>query len=211
MAMEKKYYLVGLVILLGMNILAWTAVYDLKDGETLKVYFFDVGQGDSELIETPQGHQILIDGGPNSTVLEKLGAEMPFWDRTIDLVILTHPEKDHTAGLIDVLERYKVENILWTGVVRDTPEYDAWAEAVRQEGAKVVIARAGEKIFAGDAQLNVLSPLENIAGEKLKNSNDSSVVAKLIYGNNSFLFTGDLTSSGEGQFLQTEKMLIRMY
>ena len=107
-------------VLFGLNVLAWVAVYDLSQSQLLEIVFFDVGQGDAIFIETPQGHQILIDGGPDSTVLERLGDEVPFWDRTIDLIILTHPEQDHVSGLIDVLKRYKVENILWTGVLKDT-------------------------------------------------------------------------------------------
>ena len=120
---SKKIILVIFGILIGLNILAWLAVYDLSKSQFLEVNFFDVGQGDSIFIETPQRHQILIDGGPDETILEKLGREMPFWDRTIDLIILTHPEHDHLAGLIEVLKRYKVENILWTGVSRTTSEY----------------------------------------------------------------------------------------
>ena len=92
-------------VLFGFNILAWVAVYDLSRAQLLEVVFFDVGQGDAILIETPQRQQILIDGGPSSAILEKLGDEMPFWDRMIDLIILTHPEHDHIAGLIEVLKK----------------------------------------------------------------------------------------------------------
>ena len=77
--------------LFSLNILAWIAVYDLSQPRFLEVTFFDVGQGDAIFIETPQRHQILIDGGPSSPISEKLTKEMPFWDRTIDLIVLTHP------------------------------------------------------------------------------------------------------------------------
>src|SRR3989339_2204598 len=117
--MEKKSVPIILGVLFCFNILAWIGVWELSQTE-LEVTFFDVGQGDAIFIETPQNQQILIDGGPASIILEKLGREMPFWDRTIDLIILTHPEHDHMAGLIEVLKRYQVGNILWTGVVRDT-------------------------------------------------------------------------------------------
>src|SRR3989344_5904007 len=112
----------ALIILSGLaviNILAWIVVYDLSKPAFLEVVFFDVGQGDAIFIETPERHQVLIDGGPDSVILEKLARSMPFWDRTIDLIILTHPEADHLTGLLDVLARYKAKNILWTGVVRD--------------------------------------------------------------------------------------------
>ena len=76
-----------------MNIFAWITVYDLNQPKFLEVSFFDVDQGDAIFIKTPQRHQILIDGGPDSTILEKLGQEMPFWDKSIDMIILSHPEQ----------------------------------------------------------------------------------------------------------------------
>jgi len=184
-------------ILFLANILAWIAVYDLNQPQLLEVSFFDVGQGDSIFIETPQNHQILIDGGPSSLVLEKLGKEMPFWDRTIDLVILTHPEYDHLAGLIEVLKSYEVENVLWTGIIRDTDEYKEWQESLEEEKAKVEIARAGQKVKAGKVYLDILHPLQNLEGQTLKDSNNTSIVCRLVFGQNSFLFTGDIYKSVE--------------
>ncbi len=94
MSYNKKnstFWILGALFL--ANILAWVVVYDLNKNQLLEVNFFDVGQGDAIFIETPKNYQILIDGGPGSAVLEKLGKEMPFWDRTIDLIVLTHPEQ----------------------------------------------------------------------------------------------------------------------
>ncbi len=104
---NSKRNLVPLILggLLLANVFAWAVVYSLSRPRFLEVNFFNVGQGDSAFIQTPGRYQILIDGGPSSVVLEKLAKEMPFWDRTIDLIILTHPEKDHMAGLLDVLKR----------------------------------------------------------------------------------------------------------
>ena len=82
---KKNSVVVILGILVSLNILAWVVAYDLNRPHFLEVNFFNVGQGDSIFIETPERNQILIDGGPDSTILEKLGQEMPFWDRTIDL------------------------------------------------------------------------------------------------------------------------------
>ena len=102
--MRKNSVFIILVILAGLNILPWLAVWDLAGSGGVEVTFFDVGQGDSIFIETPERTQILIDGGPSSAILEKLGKEMPFWDRTIDFVILSHPEQD----------QFKI----WTGLCR---------------------------------------------------------------------------------------------
>jgi competence protein ComEC len=167
----------------------------------LEVNFFDVGQGDAIFIETPERHQILIDGGSTSIILKKLGKEMPFWDRTIDLIILTHPEHDHLAGLIEILKRYKVENILWTGVQRDTAGFREWQKLIEEEKAKIFIAQAGQKIhlsrFNLDKYIEVLYPFENLEGKKFKNTNNTSIIAKLVFSENSFLFTGDAYKSVE--------------
>jgi competence protein ComEC len=209
MSAEKKkivfWLLTGLFL---ANLFVWLAVYDLSKNRFLEVNFFDVGQGDSIFIKTSQRNQILIDGGPTSVILEKLKKEMPFWDRTIDLIILTHPEKDHMSGLLDVLKRYKVENILWTGVVRDTAEYEEWKKLIQKEGAKIFIARAGQVISGGRTSagrfgLSVLSPSENLEGKIMKDSNDTSIVAKLTFSENSFLFTGDISKSAEKGLLLT--------
>ena len=202
--MQKRtnFIAVIFIVLILLNLLAWSAVFELKDAGKLKVVFFAVGQGDAAFIETPGQNQILIDGGPNARVLEKLGEEMPFWDRTIDLIILTHPEQDHIAGLLEVLKRYKVENILWTAVVRDTAEYKEWQNLLKTEGARVFIAEAGEtglKMVKSEKPWNlaILSPRENLSGKIMRDSNDTSVAARLVFGQTSFLFTGDLKKRGE--------------
>lgn len=199
---NRKVPLIFLGFLAFLDILAWLAVFDLSKQEFLEVNFFAVGQGDATFIETPGGHQILIDGGPNALVLEKLGNTMPFWDRTIDLIILSHPEKDHFAGLIGVLKKYNIEYILWSGVMRETPEYKEWMELIAKEGAGIKIAEAGGKIILGDAEIKILYPFESQEGILLKDSNDSSIVAKLIFGRRSFLFTGDISGKAESDLVQ---------
>ena len=104
---NKKLIWIVLGILVCVNIVAWVVVKELSSSD-LEVVVFDVGQGDSIFIETSDGFQVLIDGGPGLTVLEKLGQEMAFYDRTIDLIILTHPDHDHLFGLLEVLKRYKI-------------------------------------------------------------------------------------------------------
>ena len=205
---RKNDVFVIIGILFGLNILAWLAVYDLNKPQLLEVNFFDVGQGEAIFIETPSRHQILIDGGPSSLILEKLAESLPFWDRTIDLIILTHPEHDHLAGLIEVLKRYKVENILWTGVLRDTAEYKEWVKLIKDEGAKIKIAQASQRINLSTYEVNryidILYPFENLEGQELENSNNTSIVAKLIFGENSFLFTGDAYKSVEKKLVDKE-------
>ena len=172
----------------------------MAENSNLKVEFFDVGQGDAIFIQTPENHQILVDGGPGSAVVGKLAEEMPFWDRTIDLIILTHPESDHMAGIMEVLQRYKVDYFLWTGIVRITPEYKRMAEILNQKKSKTKVktVSAGEIVKAGNVSIDILYPFKNLAGQEFKNtSNDTCVVSRLVFGKSSFLFTGDISKAAE--------------
>jgi len=200
--MLRKFLILFVILLSLANFYLWQYILQL-DGN-LQVVFFDVGQGDAIFVETPEGHQILIDGGPSKRILGKLAMEMPFWDRTLDLVILTHPESDHLRGLNYVLGRYKVENILWNGVLRDTEVFKEWQEVLKEEKANEVIAQAGQKIKAGNTKIFILYPFENLKGKKYKDSNDTSVIARLVFYKNSFLFTGDATKKTEWQLLDGE-------
>lgn len=197
----NKVLLGGIIFLLFANFFVWQEVWGLGGG--LEVTFFDVGQGDSIFIETPEGHQLLIDGGPSGgRILGKLGDGMPFWDRSLDLVVLTHPDYDHLRGLLDVLDRYKVENILWTGALRETKTFGTWLEKLDAENANVVIAQKGQSIRAGDSQFYVFHPFESLEGVMMeKGSNESSIVMKLVYGQNTFLFTGDISKKEESGIL----------
>lgn len=204
MIKQRKFLWLILVLLFLTNIFVWQEIFDLIH-PNLEVVFFDVGQGDAIFIETPQGHQILIDGGSGKIILEKLAAKLPFWDRTLDLVILTHPEKDHLGGLIWVLNRYKVANILWTGVLRDTNVFKEWQGKLKKEEANIIIAEAGQRIKASNVQIFILSPQESLEGEFLKeSSNDSSVVSQVFFGETTFLFTGDITQKIEKEILGKE-------
>jgi len=214
--MRKKIILFITVLLLFLNILSWEEVFVLASNDDLKVDFLDVGQGDSFFIQTPENHQILIDGGPDTSALQKISSLMPFWDKTIDLVILTHPESDHMQGLLDILQRYKADYILWTGIKKSETkgysQYDTWMDILAKQknmGAKILIADANQEIKAGKLLIDTLYPLENLEGKEMKNtSNDTCVVSKLIFGNNSFLFTGDISFATEKDIINSGENLL---
>lgn len=190
------------VIIFVVLILAWVWVLNEERQEFLEIDFYDVGQEDAIFIETPGKKQILVDGGPDLTILEKLGRELPFWDRYIDLVVLTHPEYDHLGGLIEVIKRYEIGRILTTGVVRDTAEYAEWQRIIEKENIPIIIARAGGVINLGnDIQLIILHPFENLAGQEMKRSNKSSIVTQLVYGNLEVLLTGDIEKKIEKELI----------
>lgn len=190
-------------IAFAILILAWVWVFIEERQEFLEIDFYDVGQGDSIFIETPAKKQVLVDGGPDLTILEKLGKELPFWNRYIDLVVLTHPEYDHMAGLIEVIKRYEIGGILTTGVVRDTAEYQEWEKIIKEENIPIYIAQAGEVINLGnDINLIVLHPFENLSGQEIKNSNNTSIVAQLVYKDFELLLTGDIEKKIEKELVE---------
>ncbi len=197
---SKKFLIIILGFLFSLNLLAWVYVYNLDKDRFLEINFLDVGQGDAIFIETPNKQQILIDGGSDLTILGKLGKDMPFYDRSIDLIILSHPEKDHMFGLLEVLKRYKIKNILWTGIIRDTPEWQEWENLIKTEDAQIKVVKAGEKIILSSNPLiffEILFPFDNLGNQEFKDSNNTSIVARLIFKEDSFLFTGDIEKSIE--------------
>lgn len=165
----------------------------------LTVRFLDVGQGDSILIEGPTGVQVLVDGGPDSSAVRLLGQYMPFWDHTLDAVVATHPDADHIGGLKDVLARYDVGYIIEPGAVNDTRAWQAFldnAENEMKHGASHVVARAGQRLdLGGGAYADVLYPDHDVT--QVKDTNDASVVLHVVYGETSFMLTGDAPAKVE--------------
>ncbi|MBI2640735.1 MAG: MBL fold metallo-hydrolase [Candidatus Sungbacteria bacterium] len=189
---KKNAKLISLIILGALAVVIWYAVFYLEGRQNLLVSFFDIGQGDSVFIEVPSGNQILVDGGPSDRILAKLGRAMPFWDRSIDLLILTHPHADHVTGLFEVLKRYDIGMVLESGAEYSTPEYKEWHELLQKKKVPVAIAHAGEKLILGKGTiLDVLSPWDNYVSVSLKNPHDANIVGRLTYGQNSILLMGD--------------------
>ncbi len=164
------------------NIVVYIFVYQQKPGP-LKVYFLDVGQGDAIFVETPTHKQLLVDAGRNNKILSLLGSSMPFGDRSLDIVIGTHPDSDHVGGLVGVRERYKI------GLELDN-----------------TTAKRGQAINFGDGvRLTILFPDRDITGWE---DNDASVVARLDYGESSFLLTGDATLKTESILMSLDKEIL---
>ena len=189
--MFSKKQIIILSALILFLILAFAV--DSKGETGLKVYFLDVGQGDSIFIETENKMQILVDGGPDNRVIQKLSEVMPFWDRTIDLVVLTHTDRDHIGGLPEVLKRYKVKGIIETGIECEKPECLAWEELKGKEKAANILVKLGDSVILDEnTRILILNPFDSMADKKVSKTNNTSVVAKLIYGQYSVLLTGDI-------------------
>jgi beta-lactamase superfamily II metal-dependent hydrolase len=164
----------------------------------LEVVFLNVGQGDAILI-SEGSNQILIDGGRDGKLLlEKLGKHVPFWDRDIEIIVATHPDQDHIGGLIDVLKSYRVYSVLKTNAQSDSETYKKLEEKIIAENAQKVEAKKNVTVKLSDGTTaEVLFPLNSLPEAVDEVSNDNSAVIKLTYGENKFIFTGDLPSTQE--------------
>ena len=192
-----------LLILLGLNGLTWYGIYH-RPAPALAVSVLDIGQGDSILVKGPTGITMLVDGGPDHSVLRQLPKELPLFDRHIDMVVETHPDKDHIAGLVDVFDRYDVSYFMSPGIPDDTSTSKALVHAAAVEpGAHSFIARRGMRIrLGGGAYADVLFPDRDESTQTT--TNDGSTVMHVVYGTTSFMLTGDLPSPFEDYLVQLD-------
>ncbi len=179
------------------TVLSWSAVASLPDGR-LHLWFLDVGQGDGIFIQTPSGRQVLVDGGASpETLFAELGAVMPFWDRTIDLLVLTHPDGDHMAAQTEAPARYQVDFAIYTTHAAQHPDAVLWRERMTINAVTVLEQATGSWLDLGDGvALWVLwPPAEGVQAKDV--DNEHSLVLKLVYGDFSALLTGDAGLASE--------------
>ncbi|MCB0211782.1 MAG: DNA internalization-related competence protein ComEC/Rec2 [Anaerolineae bacterium] len=202
-SLQTRLWVGGLAVIV---VLIWLAVLSLPDGH-LHVAYLDVGQGDAILITLPEGDQILIDGGPSATDLNwRLGQEMPFWDRTLELVINTHPDADHLGGLVSLLDRYTVERALVADVEGTSQLYRTWEAELHKVKLTPVVAQAGTPLHLGqNVTATILSPGPAVA--HIDEPNNHSIVLHLQFGQVSFLFSGDIEAPVEQRLVQIDAPL----
>jgi len=198
-----KYFV--LIIFLGTTIWTWSVIFEQISDGILEITFFDIGQGDSIFIETSDGKQVLIDGGPDNSILEKLNQTMSFYDRTIDLVILTHPDADHITGLVKVLNYYQIEHILTSGLEKDTAIYMKWKELIEEKNISLSLAQQGQRIILqNNVILEVLWPDQNLISSYSNPANNVSVVTRLVYDDIEILLTGDIEKKVENYLVNQD-------
>lgn len=182
----------ALVFLVASTLcLSWISIRENRHGQ-LTVAFLDVGQGDGIFIDSPTGTQVLIDGGPDANLLRALPHVLPWYDRHIDLVVVTNPDKDHYEGFIPLLSRYSVDAVLEPGTVSKTPTYATLEKEITDHRIPKIIARRGQVIdIGGGAYIEILFPDRDASG---LSSNDGSIVARLVYGDTSVALQGDSTA-----------------
>ncbi|MFH1472935.1 MAG: ComEC/Rec2 family competence protein [bacterium] len=200
-----KEAIVGTLIF--SNLIVWRAVYDRRPSDILSVYFLDVGQGDAIFVDSPQHKRILLDGGANRKVLSELGKILPFADKRIDVIVESHPDKDHIGGLPEVVSRYDVGMFLEPGVDSDNTIDEELHHRLDAKGVPQLIARRGMVLNMGDGvKFLILFPNQDVSWWK---TNDASIVAKVIYGDQSFLLTGDSPIKTEGILLNLDKSILQ--
>jgi len=198
----KKVPPIILGLLFFANIAVWFAIFHTNAG-VLRVSFLDVGQGDAIFIEGPNGNQVLIDGGRDRSVTRALGDVMPFYDRSIDVVIATHPDADHIGGLPYVLERFTVGAVIENGTTAETGVYEGFARMRDESGAAIYTAVRGMVIDLGrGVYLRVLYPDGVVRGGE---ANDGSIITQLIYGETEVLLTGDASKRIEEYLVVLDK------
>lgn len=198
----KKILLAGIVTLFSSGYFYFTSQ---PDG-LLHVFFLNVGQGDSILIRTPSGKNILVDGGPAKKVLLELNETLP-WNSVLDYVVLTHPDRDHIEGLISVLKRYRVKHVLTTGFYKNDYFSQAFLKLVREKEIPVTLAEAdGDIIFNDGVIFDILFPFSQHM-EISDATNQTSLVAEVIYGENEILLTGDADMSIEEKLIRVTDSL----
>ncbi|MEK7552372.1 MAG: MBL fold metallo-hydrolase [Patescibacteria group bacterium] len=192
LARHSKEYLVSLLIL--VNVFVWYVVA-WEQNDKLLVYFLDIGQGDSIFIKSPSGNKMIVDGGPGKTVLQELSKVLPFHDRKIDVVVSTHPDKDHIGGLVEVLKNYDVDFEIDPNVNAETAVLGNFEVALSKKDTKRIVARRGVTVdLGGGAKFIILFPDRDVLDVE---TNVASIVGKLVYGEKSFLLTGDSPQSIE--------------
>jgi competence protein ComEC len=200
---KRKFSFFHLILFVVLCVFAWSTYSSAsqKDG-LLHIYFLDVGQGDAIFIETPNGNQVLIDGGPDGSILSQLSQVMPFYDKDIDLLVASHPHSDHIAGLVDVLNRYEVKSFLEAEEGYDSSIFRAMKEAIANEGLQEIEAISGKVIDLGSGvTLTVLYPFKSAQGISTKEAHEYMVVTLLKYNNFEMLLTGDMEDEVERQLI----------
>lgn len=159
----------------------------------LKVYFLNVGQGDAILINYLVNYQVLIDAGPSGEkLLSEMGKYMPRGDKKIELVILTHPDKDHLAGFLDLLDNFQIDLFLTNGQKTESQVWLNLEEKIKEKSIKTEALYEGSFWQIGEnLKFSVFNPDED-NNENKEEKNDQSVVLEMNFGENSFLFTGDV-------------------
>ena len=182
-----RWYL--LLFLITCSILLWSIVIRENRSGVLTVTFLNVGQGNATFIESPTGVQVIIDGGPNKILMREISAVKPWYDRHVDALIVTNPDRDHYEGFFGLLDKYSVDVFMESGIQDTSAEFKSLQQKLSNKKIPDILARRGQVIdIGGGAYIKILFPDRDVSGLA---SNNASIVARLVYGNTSLLLQGD--------------------
>lgn len=187
---RNKRIVIVVGVLCIVNIVIAYGIWSIRPRANPEIYFFDVGQGDSQMIVLPGDVRILIDGGAPGKLLRPVSRVMPFFSRRIDIVMFTHPQMDHFGGLIDIVKRYDVGVILWTGKEASSPAFQDFRRIIDTKKIPMVVIDEGDVVRYKDSAIFILGPDEKAFVNK--EVNESSIVAMLSVNGTRALFTGDI-------------------
>jgi len=199
----KNRVIIFLIALIALDIFVYWQIFVLNSQKNnLLFYFLEVGQGDSSLIILPNNVKILIDGGPpNGKLLEVLAKILPPHQRYLDLVILTHPERDHFSGFLEILRRYQIGLFIHNGRSNDTLEFEELKKIITEKKIKTIDLAAGDKIRYQQNIINIISPTKELLKQKNFSNNDTSLVFILEALGVKALFTGDISAEIENKLV----------
>jgi len=202
--LDKNRVVIVILFLIVFDLCVWVWIFCNQPIDNLNVYFFDVGQGDSQMVVLAGGPKILIDGGPDNRVVGELDKTLGASDRYIDLIILSHPQLDHFTGLIDVVKRYQVGVFIFNGEETTSAAFMNLQKTLKENKIPVLVLSTNDKIKYQDSQLDILWPLKN--STSISDTNDNCLVLKLMSEQAGILFTGDIGAKLENLLASQENL-----
>lgn len=202
----NNWIILLILFLIIFDVFIWGQIIFGGPNENLEVYFFDVGQGDSELIILPGNVKILIDAGPNNKILKELSSALGPTDRYIDLVVLSHPQLDHFGGLIDVLKRYQIGAFIFNGRRGNVPAFQDLEKIIKENKIAAVALAENDKIKHLKNRFDIVSPSKNLL--ESAELNDTSLVMKFENEEVKILFTGDIDKKIENYLIKNHDLSV---
>lgn len=204
--LRRNYKLAILLMLILVNFFIWQAFFSERPSQ-MKVAFLNVGQGDSTYIETPFHQQVIIDGGPNSAVLSEIGKLLPWYDKYIDVLIISNADIDHYGGFIDIIRRYKIGVIIESGTEGAAPSYKTLESLIESKRIKHLFARRGDSLqLDSGIHIDFLFPDRELPNAK---TNNASLISRLVFGSTTVMFTGDAPSNTLEYVAKTEGVKVK--
>ncbi len=188
----RWYVLLALILL---SLILWSVILHEDRRGVLTFAMLNIGQGDALYIESPTGTQVLVDGGPDRNLMKEIPHVMPWYDKHIDMLVVTNPDQDHYSGFIPLLQQYSTDVVMEAGTVGHSPMYPVLEKEIADKKIPRIVARRGQVVdLGGGAYLQILFPDRDVSG---LSSNDGSIVMKLVYGDTSVMLQGDSTATME--------------